>query len=259
MSRTQLKGIEFFSVSSHIFSEREIEVLRARHGNNGFMVYFFLMCEAFKNNYYIKVDDDFYWLFAKKIDVTENFIRQVLKFLCERSMFDNTLFITDNVLTSSKIQQNYQLAVKTRAKKTNILIEKYWLLSEEETASYIKVTNFLNTSTKKDDISTKKDDISTNYDTNKSKQNKNKKEDIFTPPTLQQVTGYCKERKNNVNPQAFFDFYSAGDWKDSKGNTVKSWKQKILTWEKYEKSENLTNSKNASALDNLNDFDKGVI
>lgn len=53
----------------------------------------------------------------------------------------------------------------------------------------------------------------------------------FTPPTLEEVQAYCLERKNNVDAKKFFDYFSASDWHDSKGNKVKSWKQKIITWE----------------------------
>lgn len=54
----------------------------------------------------------------------------------------------------------------------------------------------------------------------------------FEPPTLEEVKAYCLERGNDVDPKRFHDYYSAGDWKDGKGNPVKNWKQKLLTWEK---------------------------
>jgi hypothetical protein len=53
----------------------------------------------------------------------------------------------------------------------------------------------------------------------------------FVPPTLEEVKAYCQERKNNVDPKRFFDYYQQGQWKDSKGNPVKNWKQKLITWE----------------------------
>ena len=53
----------------------------------------------------------------------------------------------------------------------------------------------------------------------------------FTPPTLEEVQAYCLERNNNVDAQKFYDYFSASDWYDSKGNKVKSWKQKIIIWE----------------------------
>jgi len=58
----------------------------------------------------------------------------------------------------------------------------------------------------------------------------------FTPPTLDEVSDYCKERGSSVDPKKFFDYFDAGGWVDSKGNHVKSWKQKIITWEGREKS-----------------------
>ena len=56
----------------------------------------------------------------------------------------------------------------------------------------------------------------------------------FIPPTLEEVKAYCQERNNNVDPQKFFDYYEQGRWKDSKGNPVKNWKQKLITWENKE-------------------------
>jgi hypothetical protein len=69
--------------------------------------------------------------------------------------------------------------------------------------------------------------------------NKPSKKDIepkrkrFVPPTLEEVRAYCLERKNNVDPQKFYDYFNANDWYDSKGNRVKSWKQKVITWEGF--------------------------
>ena len=55
----------------------------------------------------------------------------------------------------------------------------------------------------------------------------------FVPPTLEEVTEYCLERKNNVDPKKFYEYYSVANWKDAKGNPVKNWKQKMIAnWEK---------------------------
>lgn len=55
----------------------------------------------------------------------------------------------------------------------------------------------------------------------------------FKPPTLEEVRDYClNERHNDVDYKAFYDYYTTGNWTDSKGNRVKNWKQKIITWEK---------------------------
>lgn len=55
----------------------------------------------------------------------------------------------------------------------------------------------------------------------------------FIPPTLEEVKVYASERGNLVDAQKFYDYYTQGGWKDAKGNAVKNWKQKMITWEKH--------------------------
>ena len=57
----------------------------------------------------------------------------------------------------------------------------------------------------------------------------------FSPPTLEEIEAYCKSRNNNVDAKRFFDFFDASNWVDSKGNKVRNWKQKVITWESYNK------------------------
>ena len=53
----------------------------------------------------------------------------------------------------------------------------------------------------------------------------------FTPPTLEEVTEYCKERNNNVDPERFIDFYASKGWMVG-SNKMKDWKACVRTWEK---------------------------
>lgn len=53
----------------------------------------------------------------------------------------------------------------------------------------------------------------------------------FTPPTLQQVIDYCNERQNGVDPERFYDYYTANGWKVGK-NSMKNWQAAVRTWEK---------------------------
>lgn len=64
----------------------------------------------------------------------------------------------------------------------------------------------------------------------KSKGNKPQKR--FVPPTLDEIKAYCQERNNNVDPQKFFDYFTAAEWIDSMGKPVQNWKQKVITWER---------------------------
>ena len=55
----------------------------------------------------------------------------------------------------------------------------------------------------------------------------------FTPPTFEEVEAYAKERGDKVDPKFFFDYFTEGKWIDSKGNPVRNWKQKMVSWEKH--------------------------
>ena len=57
------------------------------------------------------------------------------------------------------------------------------------------------------------------------------------PPTLEEVKAYCEERNSSVDPVEFYEYFTEGNWIDSKGNKVKNWKQKLITWEKFSKKE----------------------
>ena len=54
----------------------------------------------------------------------------------------------------------------------------------------------------------------------------------FTPPTVDQVMAYCRERQNQVDPQRFCDFYEANGWKQGKGKPIVDWKAAVRTWER---------------------------
>lgn len=56
----------------------------------------------------------------------------------------------------------------------------------------------------------------------------------FIRPTLEQVTQYCQERNNDVDPQRFMDYYTANGWKVGR-NSMKDWKAAVRTWEKASK------------------------
>ena len=58
----------------------------------------------------------------------------------------------------------------------------------------------------------------------------------FYPPTIDEVKQYCEERKNNIDPMAFIDFYSSKGWMIGK-NRMKDWKAAVRTWERKRKEQ----------------------
>lgn len=61
----------------------------------------------------------------------------------------------------------------------------------------------------------------------------NTKNRVMSPPTLEEVKTYVREKDLSVDPNKFFEYYEEGNWHDGKGNKVRNWKQKLLTWDKH--------------------------
>lgn len=94
---------------------------------------------------------------------------------------------------------------------------------------------------------------------NRIEENKNKKEEKRSKtPSFDEIKEYVKEKGLNVNPQQFYDYFTEGDWIDSKGNKVKNWKQKLLTWSKYGTNKQATKQTNYNNYEQreYNDLDK---
>ena len=59
----------------------------------------------------------------------------------------------------------------------------------------------------------------------------------FTPPTVEDVEAYCRERGNGVDAQRFVDFYAASGW--ARGKTpIRDWKACVRTWERQDNMKN---------------------
>ena len=84
------------------------------------------------------------------------------------------------------------------------------------------------------ETSTLQNEISSITDNKQQIKNTNKKQQIkeqFTPPTLEEVATYCKERNNNINPMQFIDYYTARRWRFNNGVKMKDWRATVRTWE----------------------------
>ena len=53
----------------------------------------------------------------------------------------------------------------------------------------------------------------------------------FKKPKKIEIKVYCVERQNNIDEEAFYDFYESKNWYIGK-NKMKDWKAAVRTWEK---------------------------
>lgn len=67
----------------------------------------------------------------------------------------------------------------------------------------------------------------------KKKEKEKRSKCVFTPPTLEEVQAYCKERGNRIDPQYFLDYYTSTGWMRGKVK-LKDWKAAVRTWERQD-------------------------
>ena len=69
----------------------------------------------------------------------------------------------------------------------------------------------------------------------KPEQIRNKKKEIrtkntFIKPTIEEITKYCNDRNNGINPDEFFHHYEANNWYRGK-TKISRWKSCMTQWE----------------------------
>lgn len=72
------------------------------------------------------------------------------------------------------------------------------------------------------------------YPENNIRKDKKEGEGRFAPPSFDEVSKYCFERKNNINACQFLDFYESKGWMIGK-NKMKDWRAAVRTWEVRQK------------------------
>ena len=145
MARPRKRGLDYFPFDTDFFSDNKIRILRARFGVDGIAVYIFILCEIYREGYYLTWNEDTEFIVADELGMSHEKVRQVMTFLFGRSLLKkmSTLPTPDTVITSAGIQRRYQLAVRERASKTPIEVDaRIWLLDDSETKPWLKVIDF---------------------------------------------------------------------------------------------------------------------
>ena len=117
-----------------------------------------------------------------------------------------------------------------------------WYTVTDKTLKLYKDCLFQNeTSTFQNETSTFQNEISSITDNKQQIINTDNKQHIkeqFTPPSLEDVAEYCKERNNNIDAMQFIDYYSARGWRFNNGGKMKDWRATVRTWERRNYSNN---------------------
>lgn len=141
MARPTKQGLDYFPFDVGFFGDKNIRILKARYRSDGIAVYVKLLCDVYKEGYYLSVEcwEDYVFVIADEIGATPDKVEQIITFLHNRAMVriyrkdELTGYDLDAVITSHGIQKRYAAAMKSRRKKGVDEIKRgFWLLSEDE-------------------------------------------------------------------------------------------------------------------------------
>ena len=245
------QGIDFWPRSVQLIRDPKLRVPKMKYGYLAVIVYELLLDMMFADKgYYIDYSrkPDVIWtvlegLMGKHQPAYET-IAECIEDLTACELFSGDLFKRE-IITSRRAQETYYRATVER-KMANI-DWSIWMLTEAEMTAVsdrsVILVQFRDV--RPNDSVNRPNDSQSKVKQSKVKQSKKeigadkpptpaKSVKMFVPPTLEEVTEYCSRRGNSINPQRFLDYFEASGWVDSKGNKVKNWKQKIITWESRE-------------------------
>lgn len=233
----------------------KLKLLEAEFGTKGFAIIIKVFQFIYSKGYYTQWDKDVGCLFVREYcpDMGWELVSEVVACALRRGIFDNELYKKCTILTSSRIQETYLIATKRRK---SIELDKRFLLPiaysfidnviESGENVYIFKENVDSFRQRKEEESKEKESRVDKASLKKGKHALNS----FTPPTFAEVQAYAIERGYELLAKKFYDFFQVNDWIDSRGNKVKNWKQKFITWEN-------NNSSSAASRDGPKDNGDG--
>ena len=238
-----MADVKWIKLATNIFDNRKIKQIETLPESDAIIVMWIkLLCLAGS------INDNGCIYFTKEIPYTEQMLStqfnmplttvqlalQTFEQFGMVEVIDNIMMISNwekyqNVEGLEKIREQTRIRVANHRSKQKQL--------ECNVTSNVTVTECNATDIeedKKEDIKNKKKEI------NKSKR--------FKKPSVEEIETYCNERNNNINPNAFYDYYESKDWMIGK-NRMKDWKAAIRTWERN------TGGKNEKKGINITKFD----
>ena len=227
-----MADVKWIKITTDMFDNRKIRHLRRLpEGNNIVLIWVMLLTMAGRCNAggMIFLTENIPYnakMLADELDFEEGTVRLALEAL-ERFGMVNTsgdwLSIAgweehQNIEGMEKIRESKRLAqARWRAKKQHELTASV--------ESFVDSTRYLVDHAEEDKEEEKE------VEEDKASKGRAKR---FTPPSLEEVEAYCRERGNSVDAERFIDYYTSNGWKVGK-NTMKDWKAAVRTWEKSDK------------------------
>lgn len=112
MARLVKKGIDYMPFDANFFSDIKIRRLIRCKGMTGVGVYLDIVCEIYKQGYYLDVDEDTAFDISETSHLDEDEVKDIINTCFALNLFSQSLYETEHVLTSEGIQRRYQQICK---------------------------------------------------------------------------------------------------------------------------------------------------
>lgn len=231
LARPQKEGLDYFPHDTYASSDEKIEPLILLYGANGYAFYFIHLEYIYRNKSleFDISDAETREVICQKLHIDTKEYEQILQTALKKRCFDKSYYDETGKLTSDGVKKRAATVLERRERMRN---------SYDESKKESDIKKELN----KSKVKEKNCAVSAAETLEETLEEPKKK---FVKPTLEEVKTYCLERKNNIDPEQWFNHYEAVGWTVGK-NHMKDWKAAVRTWEQHEKKSkyrDLTNYK----------------
>jgi predicted phage replisome organizer len=206
------------------FTSKRIKKLRSIAGGDTYtIIYLKMMLKAIRSDGYLFFDglmNDFAEELALDIDEKPDDVKITIQYLLSVGLMETNndqeykLTFLENCIGSETASTQRSRECRARKKEQEALQCNDDATLLQQSCSVEKIRE-----------DKRKEDID-NIASKKTKQERN-----IIPPTLEMVQAYCRSRGNNIDAQAFIDFYDSKGWVIGKSR-MKDWQAAIRTWER---------------------------
>ena len=128
MARPTAKGVEYFPLNVNFINDLKVRKLLLSCGAESIAVLIYLLSTIYKDEgYFVEIHEDEIDLIALDVNVTSEFVLEVIKKACEVRFFDVNLYNNFNILTSKGIQERYLKITERR--KNSVVITQFNLIN----------------------------------------------------------------------------------------------------------------------------------
>ena len=136
MGRNYKVGLDYFPFDIDFFEDEKIEAIFVEYGIKGEITAIKLLCAIYRNGYFIVWNDRLKIKLLKNLPgISETLLEQIVQRLVKWDFFDENLFNSASVLTSSGIQKRYFTIIKRRKQNDEY---PYLLINVDNKPIYVR-------------------------------------------------------------------------------------------------------------------------